>query len=58
MKIIDNYEIKFENSTIPILIYRGEGDFVGTYEVGILEVGEYTKFIIEKIKEDLLRKVF
>ena len=56
MKIIDNYEIDFENTTIPILIYETRKDFVGTYEVGILETGEYTKYIIEKIKEDLLRE--
>ncbi len=56
MEVIDNYEINFENSKIPILIYKDDTDFVGTYEVGILEVGDYTKFLIEKVKEDLLRE--
>jgi len=56
MNIIDKYELTFENTNIPILIYSKENDFVNTYEVGILEIGEYTKFIIEKIKEDLLRE--
>ena len=56
MKIIDKYEINFENTKIPILIYETEDSFVPIYEVGILETGKYTKYIIEKIKEDLLRE--
>ncbi len=56
MEIIDKYDIEFENSKISILIYKNEGDMVGTYEVGILEIGEYTEFIVEKVKEDLIRE--
>ena len=56
MDIMDRYEINFENTKIPILIYLKEGDFVPVYEVGILQVGEYTQVIVEKIKEDLLRE--
>ena len=56
MQIIDQYDISFENTKIPILIYRDTNDMVATYEVGILEVGKYTHFIIEKIKEDLIRE--
>lgn len=56
MEIIDKYEINFENTKISILIYSTPEEFVNTYEVGILETGEYTKFVIEKIKEDLLRE--
>lgn len=56
MKIIDQYEIKFENTKIPILIYNDPNELISTYEVGVLEAGEYTKFIIEKIKEDLIRE--
>jgi flagellar protein FlaI len=56
MKILDSYEVIFENVKIPILIYNKEDDFIPTYEVGILETGKYTAYIIEKIKEDLLRE--
>lgn len=56
MKILDNYEISFENTKIPISIFETEDGFVPVYEVGILEIGEYTGYIIEKIKEDLLRE--
>ncbi len=56
MNIIDKYELNFENTNIPILIYSKENEFVNIYEVGILETGKYTKLIIEKIKEDLLRE--
>ncbi len=56
MEIVDRYSLKFENTDIPILIYSNEKDFVKTYEVGIVEIGEYTSYIIEKIKEDLLRE--
>ncbi len=56
MEIIDKYDLKFENSKIPIVIHGEKNDFVKTYEVGILETGRYTQFVIEKIKEDLLRE--
>lgn len=56
MDILDNYDIFFENTRIPILIYSKEEDIVNTYEVGILEIGKYTNLVIEKIKEDLLRE--
>jgi len=56
MEIIDKYDINFENTQIPILIYQVEGELIKTYEVGILEIGKYTQFIIDKIKEDLLRE--
>lgn len=56
MQILDQYEVTFENTKIPILIYSKEGELVNTYEVGIVEIGEYTKYIIKKIKEDLLRE--
>ncbi len=56
MKILDKYEITFENTNIPVVIYNADNDLVSTYEIGILELGKYTKFIIEKIKEDLIRE--
>ncbi len=56
MEIIDQYELIFENSRIPIVIYREQDDMISTYEVGILEIGKYTSYIIEKVKEDLLRE--
>lgn len=56
MKIIDKYELNFENTRIPIIILEKEGEFVNIYQVDILETGKYTNFIIEKIKEDLLRE--
>ena len=56
MKLIDKYEVFFEGVGIPILVYETPKEFVPTYEVGVLELGEYTQFIIKKIKEDLLRE--
>lgn len=56
MKVIEQYDIKFENTKIPILIYNDPNELISTYEVGVLETGEYTKFIVEKIKEDLIRE--
>ncbi len=56
MEIIDSYEITFENTKIPISIYKEKGEMVPIYEVGILDVSEYTGYIVEKIKEDLLRE--
>jgi hypothetical protein len=56
MKIIDQYTINFENTKIPVQIYSSDAALVNTYEIGILEIGPYTKYIVEKIKEDLLRE--
>ncbi len=56
MKILDKYELNFENIKIPVIIYSSDNSLVNIYEVGILETGKYTKFIIEKIKEDLIRE--
>lgn len=57
MDVLDQYEISFENSMIPIMIYKDrKKDLNKIYEVGILEIGKYTNLIVEKIKEDLLRE--
>lgn len=56
MNIIDQYTINFENTQIPIVVYSDPKSLVNIYEVGILEIGKYTNFIVEKIKEDLLRE--
>lgn len=56
MEILDQYEIKFENSKIPVLIYSDKTEMNKIYEVGILQIGKYTNLIVEKIKEDLLRE--
>jgi flagellar protein FlaI len=56
MEILDTYEVIFENTRIPISIYKHDNEMMATYDVGILDVGEYTAIIIDKIKEDLLRE--
>jgi len=57
MEILDQYDINFENSSIPITIYQDrKKDMNKIYEVGILEIGKYTNLIVEKVKEDLLRE--
>lgn len=56
MEIFEKYDITFENSKIPIVIYSDEKELINIYEVGIVEIGTYTQFIVEKIKEDLLRE--
>ncbi len=56
MNIFTNYDIVFEGTKIPISIYKAENDLVKTYEVGILDIDKYTFYIVEKIKEDLLRE--
>lgn len=56
MEILDTYEIMFEGSKIQVVVFSNERDLVNTYEVGIVEIGKYTSFIVEKIKEDLLRE--
>ncbi len=55
MKILDSYKVVFEDTNIGITIYEGD-DIFKIYEVNIFQIGEYTKYIVEKIKEDLLRE--
>ena len=52
MEILDQYEIKFENSSIPVLIYGEKEDFVKTYEIGILESGKYTEEVQKDYEDD------
>lgn len=56
MKQLERYDVFFEGVAIPITIYQNEKDFIPTYEVGVLELGEYTQLIVKRIKEDLLRE--
>ena len=56
MIILSQYEVVFEGVGIPIQIFKEKNHFIPTYDVGILELGEYTKSIVVKIKEDLLRE--
>ena len=56
MIVLDNYIIFFEGVEIPIQVYKQDSSFVPIYEVGILELGEYTRVVIKKLKEDLLRE--
>ncbi len=56
MELIDKYEIIFEGTRIDISVYKENESFIPTYEVGILDIGTHTKYIIAKIKEDLLRE--
>lgn len=56
MKLIEKYDVFFEGVAIPITIYHKTKDFIPTYEVGVLELGEYTQLIVKRIKEDLLRE--
>jgi len=56
MEMIDKYEINFENTKIPILIYKNENDFVGTYEVGIFLGGRMidSSFTVTKQEYDMI----
>ncbi|MFP4402350.1 MAG: type II/IV secretion system ATPase subunit [Candidatus Nanoarchaeia archaeon] len=54
--IIDRYDVFFEGVAIPISIYNKKDAFIPTYDVGVLELGEYSQVIVKKIKEDLLRE--
>ncbi len=53
---METYKIEFENTKVPIIVFHNKGDIELSYDVGILEIGEYSEFIIEKIKEDLIRE--
>jgi archaeal flagellar protein FlaI len=56
MEVLDKYNVFFENTKIPVVIYDSKTDINNTYEVGIIQVSKYTQVFLDKIKEDLERE--
>lgn len=56
-KIIDKYEYKSRDIPITIVVLKKSGEFVPVYEVSISSISRTTEFILEKIRQELIKKV-
>lgn len=56
-KIIDQYEFNSKKIPIIITISKVFGEFVPTYQVSISKIGKTTEIILEKIRQELIKKV-
>ncbi|MBU1854985.1 MAG: Flp pilus assembly complex ATPase component TadA, partial [Nanoarchaeota archaeon] len=56
-KIIDQYEYKSKDIPITITVVKVRGEFVPIYEVSISSISRTTEFILEKIRQELIKKV-
>lgn len=56
-KIIAQYEFKSNNIPINVSVVKIKGEFVPIYEVSISNISKTTEFILEKIRQELIKKV-
>lgn len=56
-KVIDNYEFKSKDIPINISIVMIKGEFVPIYEVSISNISKTTEFVLEKIRQELIKRV-
>jgi len=56
-KVIDTYEYKAKNIPIKVTIVRKKGEFVPIYEVSIASISKTTEFMLERIRQELIRAV-
>ncbi|MFH1400082.1 MAG: type II/IV secretion system ATPase subunit [Nanoarchaeota archaeon] len=55
--VLDTYEYKSNDIPIVVTIARVPGEFVPIYEVAISSISRTTEFILEKIRQELIRNV-
>lgn len=56
-KIIDQYDYKSIDIPITIVVLKKDGEYVPIYEVSIASISRTTEFILEKIRQELIKKV-
>ena len=54
---LDQYEYKSKDIPISVTISRVKGEFVPVYEVRISSISKTTEFLLEKIRQELIRQV-
>ncbi len=57
IKQIDKYTLNVNDLIVNITIALKEGDFVPEYNLAISNIGEITKVVLEKIKDEFIRKI-
>jgi len=55
--IIDTYEYKAKNIPIKVTVVKRKGEFVPLYEVSISSISKTTEFLLERIRQELIREV-
>ncbi len=56
-KIIDTYEYKAKNVPIKVTVVKRKGEFVPLYEVSISSISKTTEFMLERIRQELIKSV-
>jgi flagellar protein FlaI len=54
---LDNYEFKSKDIPINVTVRRVKGEFVPLYEVRISSISKTTEFLLEKIRQELIKEV-
>jgi flagellar protein FlaI len=54
---IDSYEYVSKNIPVKITVSRRKGEFVPIYEVSIASISKTTEFMLERIRQELIRAV-
>jgi flagellar protein FlaI len=57
LKVIDKYEYRSGDIPINITVVKKKGEFVPVYEVAISSISRTTEFILEKIRQELIKRV-
>jgi len=55
--IIDSYEYKAKNIPIKVTIVKRKGEYVPLYELSISSISKTTEFMLERIRQELIRQV-
>ena len=56
-KVIDSYEYKAKNVPIKVTVVKRKGEFVPLYEVSISSISKTTEFMLERIRQELIKSV-
>ncbi|MFC1648097.1 type II/IV secretion system ATPase subunit [Nanoarchaeota archaeon] len=57
LKIIDEYDYKSKDITINVTVAKKVGEYVPIYEVSIASISNTTQLVLEKIRQELIKRV-
>ncbi|KYK27140.1 hypothetical protein AYK26_00405 [Euryarchaeota archaeon SM23-78] len=55
--VIDTYEYKAKNIPIKVTVVKRKGEFVPLYEISISSISKTTEFMLERIRQELVKAV-
>ncbi|MBW2990921.1 type II/IV secretion system ATPase subunit [Candidatus Woesearchaeota archaeon] len=56
-KVIETYDYKAKNIPIKVTVIKRKGEFVPLYEVSIASISKTTEFMLERIRQELIKAV-